>query len=237
VNRPGYLRWGLVGVLVLVGVLAMVLLAGPDRHERSPWDPSATSAVPAQPVDPSNEGRLVEVSGTLEIGESARDTQLGVSKDVLVLVREVEMFQWYEDCAAQDCTYDRKWTAHPVDSAGFREPAGHENPGRFPFSMARFEAGAVRLGDFEVDPGFAAHGRAATDLAVGTDQLPPNLAATFRGIGGLLYAGNDPEHPAVGDLRVSYRAVPGGAARLVGIQRGRHLLAPGTEPAAVSSVH
>ncbi|MEO5558354.1 MAG: TMEM43 family protein, partial [Dokdonella sp.] len=54
-------------------------------------------------------------------------------------------------------------------------------------------------------------------------QLPPNLAATFRDHDGVLYAGADPDHGAVGDLRVSYRVVAAGPVHLNAIQEGDHL--------------
>lgn len=219
----------LIGFLVLVVLVVIVIVTRRYWQSESPSHEPAVAVAPAQPIDASNEGRLVAVSGQLDIGEPARDTELGISADALVLMREVEMFQWHEDCADGDCAYDRSWFAQSIDSGAFREAGGHANPGRFPFAAARFEAESVKLGDFEVDAEFAARGRAPTDLSVGVDQLPPNLAATFREFGGLLYAGADPEHPEVGDLRVSYRAVPAGAARLVGVQQGRQLLPPGSD--------
>lgn len=229
-NAGASSRGVLIGLLALIVLVAIVVAAWHSRNRESSPQAVTATTVPARPIDASNEGRIVAVSGQLDIGQPARDTELGVSANALVLVREVEMFQWYEDCAAAGCRYDRKWSAQPIDSTAFRETAGHANPGRFPFAAARFEAGAVRLGDFDVDAGFAARGRATTDLAVGIDELPPNLAATFRESGGLLYAGADPEHPGVGDLRVSYRAVPTGVAHLVGVQRGRQLLPLTSEP-------
>ena len=39
----------------------------------------------------------------------------------------------------------------------------------------------------------------------------------------MLYAG-DPEHRAVGDVRVSYRIIPAGSVELIGTQRGDRIV-------------
>lgn len=178
----------------------------------------------ADHIDVANEGLRIRVSGKLAFDKLPHDAQLGITADGAVLLRHVEMYQWNERCTPADCTYEPAWSEHHVDASKFRTPAGHENP-PFPFSDAHFVAGDIRLGAFAPDVDLLTAQVASQPVAVKASALPPNLAATFRDASGTLYAGDDPEHPKVGALRVSFEMIPAGAASVVGVQRGKRLAA------------
>ena len=214
----------LAALLVLPALLAWWLLR-PSADGSGTTVTAAPVAVAADHIDPANEGRLVAVSGTLEVATPARDPALGVEAPALVLLRHVEMRQWHEECAGDTCTYTLQWADQPVETTTFREPAGHDNP-PFPFDDARFEAGGVRLGAFGVAAGFAADDSPTVAWPVNGGSIPPNLAATLRERGGILYAGAGPQGDAAGELRISYRVVAAGPRRLVGVQRGSQLVPP-----------
>lgn len=182
---------------------------------------AAAGLVAVDRVDAANEGRRITLAGALRVVKPARDPQLGISADALMLLRKVEMLQWREKCAASACDYALEWSSQPIDSRAFKTVKGHENPPRLPFSSERFSAADVRLGAFTVDAAFAAGVSVPVAYRVRAVSLPPNLAATFRERDGVLYAGNDPA--AAGDLRVSYRVVAAGTQRLSGIQVGDRL--------------
>jgi hypothetical protein len=221
----------LIAVVVLAGV-AWYLLRPSVRAPAASVPPKAQPAAPtaaaaADRIDPAQEGKPVTASGKLRVTRPPRDAQLGVAAaDALVLERRVEMLQWRETCAEKRCEYALAWSADPIDSSRFRERRGHDNPPRFPFGSERFTAGEVHLGAYAVDAAFAAAGVEAVDYPVRAAQLPPNLAATFRERDGRLYAGDDPAHPAAGDLRVAYRIVPAGERSLRGVQIGSRLKPP-----------
>ncbi|HET7924728.1 MAG TPA: TMEM43 family protein, partial [Rhodanobacteraceae bacterium] len=187
--------------------------------------------VPADKIDPANEGRLVTIDGKLSVTKPPRDTQLGIgADDAVMLLRFAEMLQWQEHCAGANCTYQEVWSPQVIDSKKFREPEGHKNPERLPITTGRFSAGEMRLGAFVVDA--AALGNYRLDSALQTKpvpypvknaELPSNLAVSFREFNGSLYAG-DPEHRAVGDLRITYRIIPAGNVELIGTQRGERLI-------------
>jgi hypothetical protein len=183
----------------------------------------ATVPVAADHADAANEGRKVSVTGKLEIARPARDPQLGISADAAILFRDVSMFQWREHCDGNNCRYDTGWLRLPLDSHKFRISAGHENP-PFPFADARFVAGEIRLGALTVDPDLIASASAIA-YPVRASALPPNLAATFREVDGVLLTGSDAGPPSVGEVHVSYRIVPLGAVSLTGVQRGAKLTA------------
>jgi Transmembrane protein 43 len=184
----------------------------------------ATVPIAADHVDAANEGRKVSVAGRLEISKPARDPQLGISADAPILFRDVSMFQWREHCDGSACRYETGWLRQPVDSHKFRVAAGHENP-PFPFADAHFAASEIQLGAFTLDPDLLAASSSAVAYPVHATALPPNLAATFREVNGVLATGNDSGAPAVGEVHVSYRIVPLDSVSLTGVQRGAKLTA------------
>ena len=214
-------------VIGIVAVLA-VLVAGGWYLVRHPgWKPFAPAPphpADAAQIDAGNEGHEVRVSGTLAFERAPHDPALGVEADGLVLFRRVEMFQWQEHCDGANCRYEPEWSGHAIDSSHFRTPAGHANPA-FPFADARFAAGAIRLGAYTVDPAVVAAQLPSVAVAATAAALPPNLAASFREADGVLYAGDDPAHPKVGALRVSFRVIQPTTATLSGVQRGHRLAA------------
>src|SRR5690606_37012343 len=107
------------------------------------------------PAPTADGGQPVGTAG-LRVVQPARDPQLGVEADALVLIRTVEMRQWREDCAGSKCDYQLVWSEKPIDSQAFRDAAGHANPAAFPFASARFPAGEVRRGSARVDAAGAA---------------------------------------------------------------------------------
>jgi hypothetical protein len=223
-----------IGVLVALIVLVAAVLLWPISHrikmllpQRSDGSGNATSAGSSAARDDSKasagDGIAMRKSGRLEIRHPPRDAQIGVTAEAIILLRIVEMYQWHERCelAGGACSYTASWSPGHVDSAKFRDATGHGNPPA-PFADARFVAGEIRLGDLIVDPKLL-ETQAAQDYPVKASALPPNMAATFNVVDGVLYAGGDAAHPQVGTVRVRYRIVPAGEVELAGVKRGNRL--------------
>jgi hypothetical protein len=215
-------------LLVAIVVLAAGAAAWWLRHHphaiptlSAPEKPAPASA---ERVDARNEGREIELSGPLRVTRPARDGALAIQADAVMLLRDVQMLQWQEQCAGTPCRYALEWSPQRIDSHAFREAAGHRNDAPFPFSAESFPAGEVRLGAYPIDASLAAAGAAAQPYPVSTARLPPNLAATFRDCDGALCTG-DPKHPAAGDLRVAYRIIPAGPRSVRGVQQDGRLRA------------
>ncbi|MDR2011668.1 MAG: TMEM43 family protein [Rhodanobacter sp.] len=231
-ERRGGLRALIVALLVVVvlGIAAWHMLhreqhAPPFTSTAIPTPPMATTvpSISADRVDSAYEGHQVEVSGMLRIGKPARDPQLGIEANALVLIRQVEMMQWHENCSASNCSYTLAWSERPVDSQAFRDAAHHRNPQHFPFASERFVTTDVHLGAFEVDPALIGDGVEATAYSVHASQLAPNMAATLRDCDGALCTTGSGGAGAVGDLRISYRTVPVGTRTLTALQSGSRL--------------
>jgi hypothetical protein len=203
------------GVVVWYGVTQLGWRL--KEHAQAP-----VATVPQTPVDPASEGKRVTVSGILATPTAVHDPELGLSVDAIVLLRNVEMYQWREQCAGSDCTYDTAWSATPIDSSKFRAPAGHENP-RFPFTAARFATGPVRIAGYIVDPDLIAEQVQPEKYSTHVANLPPNLAVNFHDSDGDIVTADDMNHPKVGALRVSYKIIPTRTASLTGVQHGQRL--------------
>ena len=209
-----------IALLFLFAVIAWYGVARLGWQLRKAAPAPTENAQPA--VDPASEGRRVTVSGRLSVLSAVRDEQLGLSVDAIVLLRNVEMYQWREECAGSDCKYDTAWSSKAIDSSKFHTPAGHENP-HFPLTSARFATGPVRIAGYIVDPDLIAEQVQPEKYPVRSADLPPNLAVTFHDADGELVTADDTAHPKVGALRVSYRVIPTRTASLTGVQHGQRL--------------
>lgn len=184
----------------------------------------APAKIDGATTPPPVEAHARNINGELVATGPARDVQLGVSANAAVLFRHVEMYQWLEHCdGAAACRYEVAWSA-PVDSHKFRVAKGHENPVA-PFNDAVFFAPGLKLGEYAVDPDLLVQQLHTTDFAAHDTGLPPNLAASFGERDGVLYAGGDPAHPTVGEVRISYRIIASGAVTLNAVLRGGKLVA------------
>lgn len=177
---------------------------------------SAIVEVKAPAIDPAANGKLVHLSGMLRPTTPAKDPEFDVTTDGLArLTRMVEMYQWHEESSTSShqnvggskttettYTYKRDWSERPIDSGHFKVPGGHQNP-PMPSRTATFDGGQVRIGAYMVDPSVLNRISAFTPLR---PQTPPPAGYQVSGDG--FYRGQDPGQPAVGDLRVSFTAVP-----------------------------
>nr|WP_282571953.1 TMEM43 family protein [Roseomonas acroporae] len=178
---------------------------------------------PARP-DPARQGQLVHLTGPLNAAGPAVDaeTGIGAAGQGVVLRRRVQIYQWREQSnrntqerlgGGQTTTtfyrYERVWSDQPIDSANFQSP-GHANPPPR-LREARWVATNPTVGAIGLPP------EALNGLG-GARPVPltPADAAQFgqrTGLhaqlnGGEIYVGFSPAAPAIGDLRVTWEAVP-----------------------------
>jgi hypothetical protein len=191
--------------------------------------------IDAARVDPTNEGKLVHVSGEMKAGVQPRDPQFGVAADGLRLVRKVEMYQWKEEKKTETkknlggseetvttYTYVRTWSEGRIDSRDFKQQDGHVNP-ELRYRTGTFPARDVTLGAFK--PGEAVVKELPADRPVRVDQamaeaLRGRIAGPVSAVDGVFYLGADAAQPGIGDLRVSYTVTPAGPVSIVGRQSG-----------------
>ncbi|HLB98553.1 MAG TPA: TMEM43 family protein [Acetobacteraceae bacterium] len=167
-------------------------------------------------VDPQANGKLVHLTGTMQPTTPARDPVFGVTGDGLLrLSRNVEMYQWKETSSSQSqqsvggskttettYTYQRVWSAQPIVSTQFKVRDGHQNP-PMQVQSATFDAGQVKLGAYGVDPPLL--NKLATFAPLQVQSAPP---ASYQASGDGFYQGQNPGQPAIGDIRVTFGAIP-----------------------------
>ncbi|MEO6927099.1 MAG: TMEM43 family protein [Rhodanobacter sp.] len=168
-------------------------------------------------------GYMARLVGTPKVVEAPHDPQFNQSANTQVLVRRVEMFQWREINIGGNVHYELDWVDHPVDSSRFREPGGHANPGSFPLSGEQFDAGLVQMGGFKLGPVLIHALPGSLKIKPDVATLPENFAATFSRDHDYLVTSAHPGDPRLGDLRVSWDAVPLQQVTMVGRLDGARL--------------
>ena len=227
-------RLGLaVGVgLLIVAIVLIGSRGGWNGFLHAPEPATVAISVGAKSVDADNEGRLVSVQGQLVADHPPADAQLGiVANRAIVLARDVEMYQWQENCIDSVCTQRADWSAAWIDSSRFSEQVGHRNPDRLPLESTQFNGEGIHLDAFQPDLDLVVAKIGFVPRPIEPTELSSNLAASFSVSDNQLLSGNDPMHPAIGDLRIRYRVVPGGATTLNGIQKSTRL----TDPSAIQA--
>lgn len=193
--------------------------------------------VAANRVEPGNEGRLIHLTGPTTSGAPLADAEFGVTVPGLVLVRQVEMFQWIQksetrtevntggsETRVTSYSYARDWAREAVDSAKFREPQGHVNP-PMRISRAEFMARDARLGAFALDRAVIGQLGAGAPWTIPADQseaVQAAVGAAMRAslVGDAISLGRDPARPEIGDYRIRYSLVPLEEISVVGRQAG-----------------
>lgn len=196
-------------------------------------------SVASSAVNAANEGRLVHTTGSTETADFVVDREFGISAEAIHLERRVEMYQWQESQSSETrkktgggtettttYSYSQGWSERLIDSSAFKEPRGHENPASMPFRSRIVTAEEVSLGAFTLSPGLVQRIGNWEPLPIrSTSGLPDSLRGRARLHRDGLYLGPDPAAPRVGDLRISFRQVPGGVVSVVARQAGGGLSA------------
>jgi transmembrane protein TMEM43 len=192
--------------------------------------------VDATSRDLANEGRLIYISGTAATTERLSDPVLGISENAIRLGRNVEMFQWWESTSKETrekfgggtetvttYEYQQVWSDQIIDSNGFKQPQGHQNPGRMPLSSETWQASWVLVGEYRLSSSLIGSISGEEALPVGDGvTIPASLGGSARLDNGGIHAG-DPQNPAIGDIRVNMTIVRPADVSIIAAQRGETL--------------
>lgn len=220
-------------VLVLVGAVLLFWNEGRavKRYKDLKEGAGAVVAIDSAQVDPAAEGKLVHLVGETRTAAPLRDADFGISAPAVKLVRRAEMYQWVEversetrksgsgTETVKTYSYEKQWRDSPVDSTRFKVAAEHRNPGEMRYRSATLTAEKVALGAFTLPPFLVAKMGNARPLPVESlEDASEEVRSAARLTADGLYFGNDPDAPAVGDLRVGFAAVPNGTVSVVAQQ-------------------
>lgn len=225
----------LIGViLILVSVVLLWWNEGRSVKTARGLAEGEKITVEARPeaVDPSQEGKLVHLSGRTSLTGPATDDMFGVTApDLVKLRRSVEIFQWIEtkkettttrtggsEETVTEYSYATEWDDDIHNSSGFRRPEGHQNPPPAAKS-ADFQAQTVTIGAFRL-PAFLLE--QWNDFSVhplpDPQTLPENLRDHATLSNGWLVLSKSPKSPSVGDVRVKFEAIKTGEASVLARQ-------------------
>jgi hypothetical protein len=194
---------------------------------------SGVTSVGPSALDPANDGRLVHMTGNATTADVLRDDAFGVTAPAIALERRVEMYQWREKSESETrnklgggtetvtvYSYEKAWDASLIDSGAFKE-GGHDNPPEMPFASQRWRASHVALGAFALSPEQIEKIGGEEPFPMGVDhlaELPEDLQENTKVSAGGFYIG-DPSTASIGDLKVSYQAIPPHVISIVGVQQ------------------
>ena len=216
------------GILVgaVMAVVAVVVLFWNEgravkRHKTLQEGAGQVVSVANDKVDAANEGKLIHVTGMATTTETLKDDKFGVSVQGLKLRRNAEMFQWKETKKTEKETklggkeetrttysYSKVWSSSLINSAEFKKPGGHTNPGSMPVKSQNWQAQNVTLGAFTMSDALV--GKIGTwegiTIAAGA-EMPAGVAGEIKVADGGYYIGADPGSPKVGDMKISFDKV------------------------------
>lgn len=238
------LKNSVIGVLIgLLLVVCMVALLFWNEGRAVQTARSLTEgaglvvSVPAEAVDPANDGKLIHVAGALSTWHKPSDPSFGITTEGVRLERRAEMFQWKEssESKTQDklgggqetvttYTYSKVWDDEPIDSSRFKQPNGHDNP-PMEIRSQDFQVPEAEVGAFTLSPRLISMIGADKAFAVSPEQTAA-VDAAYSGnkrvtvAEGRIYLGFNATQPAIGDYRISYRLAPLGPVSVIGKQAG-----------------
>ena len=184
--------------------------------------------VASESVDAANEGKLVHMTGTATSQETLEDPKFGIGVDnAIKLHRTVEMFQWEEDVSTKtrkklgggeetvkEYSYSKQWSEDQIDSSDFHSQGqstyGSGNP-PMPFSSNTRQASKVDFGAFQLSDSQTGRISQFEDLTLSQsdlDKVPDEaFKAKLKLEGNMLYLGENPQSPQIGDVRVWFSSV------------------------------
>lgn len=213
------LKGVIVGIILFFASFA-VLWINEGRIDLSKVAKKAMVVNPNQ-IETAYEGQLISVSDTLTSPETIGDPSYLKPGNYIKLERIVEMYAWIEEertrtetrpggeeVRVTTYTYKKEWTRNPPDSSTFRHPEGHENP-PMAIKEENFFVQVAKVGTYQIAdvPGI----RLPEPRHIAPTQDNVILDSNARLEGEYIFIGKGSlAKPQIGDLRISFRAVPSG---------------------------
>lgn len=180
-------------------------------------------------VDPSNQGKLVHLTGYATNNYTLSDSDFGViSAHALHLKRDVQMFQWNEEETSETTQntggsattkhtyqYTQLWSSTAIDSSKFKNPQGHQNPSHWIYSSQIWDSSPVKVNAFVLNPSQTSRLnnymelKTASTSTIPTSNRYKNQTYLFDGGYYISYilSGKYSTH-MIGDIKIKYYHVP-----------------------------
>lgn len=175
---------------------------------------------------PENNGKMVYFRAFEQFEGDVVDPDFGVGGHYLAVSRNVEYYQWvetstttthkYQDGEVEETTeysYDKGWTKEPVDSRSF-DDSRYKNKAplvldAMTITTDKVKMGPYYLGDYlkkKAVSGYEKTLNHKVDMATASKVLA-NASEKMKVhlLNKEIYYGEDPAHPSIGDVRVSFQ--------------------------------
>ncbi|MBR1550941.1 MAG: TMEM43 family protein [Muribaculaceae bacterium] len=182
-------------------------------------------------VDPTNEGRLLFMNVWAHIGDDAVDPLYGIGGQYLSVERQVQYYQWHEKAvvtrartshgtrtSSTTYEYHRAWSDKVIDPAKFSgsRARDYDNTPVVQIEPLKTYSHGAKLGPYlmavELIDSMPSLNSDVTGngglrnlrLAVALDSTSQGGSIPTHQEGDIIYYGNDPAKPTVGDVRVKF---------------------------------
>ena len=192
-----------------------------------------------------NEGKLIYLNGKANTDDSLEDSVFRVKANAIKLIRQVEMYQWSEKTnrktkenvggSKETITtyeYNKKWSKSLINSSKFKK-SGYNNPPSMPYSNKLLTAEKVYLGEYLLSNTFVNKINKRRQLKFNEDYIPSGL----QEYGEMLYKGNNPSDPQIGDVRINFYAVDPQTVSLIGKQENGQIVTYNTKNGTIALLH
>lgn len=227
----------LIGVVLLLG--SVVLLFWNEGRAVATAKSLAEGAatvidVSSDAVNPTNDSKLIHVTGDTAVAEPEEDPLFNISETALRLRRNIEIYEWKEkkESKSRDkvgggketvttYSYEKVWSPELIRSSSFKSAEDHENPTRLQVPKKEFVARNATLGQFKLTPQIIEKISGDESLEANEQRLSKvsdELKSELKLDGEKFYLGNDPANPAIGDERISFTVLRPGTISIVAAQ-------------------
>ena len=230
------------GILIaVIGVLFIILMQNSSAEVLQIPDEVMDSCVKMdnpEVVDASLEGQYVWAQGDVKTPGMLRDNEFGVEMKALYLSRECYFFQvaeyvfeWVDDDQEHraEYSYKNRWESAQVDSHLFHESEKQDaNSVICEVESKEFYATEASLGAYSLPPSMLASivdktpadiSFSPADVEAFASRYNIDLALIHQSPGEL-YIGNDPNAPAIGDVKIVFTYFGEGPASVLGVVEG-----------------
>jgi len=170
-------------------------------------------------ADAALDGQLVSAFGTLATDGEIGDGRFLAPGNYLQVNRDVEVYAWVEESRSETETklggsqetkttyhYQRKWVKKAPQTSSFKIPRDHKNFAKTIEDVSK-NAEGVMIGNYGVDSGLGFPGMEGIALTEENVMLDDEDDARLED--GFVFVGRGTQaKPWVGDMRISYSAVP-----------------------------
>jgi len=193
--------------------------------------------VPNDTINPKYDQKPIYTTGMANTEDTLTDKLLNIEVNAINLTRQVEMYQWEEAESTQTESqiggseqqitkykYQQVWSPTLINSQSFHSTDNHVNPQHMPLSDKTQDATHVNVGAFifsdaliqeistQGDPTNVQLSEDNFAYLAKTTTLKPQL------VDDMIYLGNNPNQPEVGDLRIHVTAIYPQEVSIIGMQ-------------------